>query len=45
MRLDDPEHLASFSRAHVMILPQRRRRFLITDANQPSPPLVDSTWT
>lgn len=34
MRLDDPERLASFSRAHVMILPQGRRRFLITNANQ-----------
>ena len=34
MRLDDPERLAGFSDAHVMILPQGRRRVLITDTNQ-----------
>jgi hypothetical protein len=34
VHFDDPERFAGVRRAHVMILPQGRRRFLVTNANQ-----------
>jgi hypothetical protein len=34
VRFDDPERFASVRRAHMMILPQGRRRFLVCDPNQ-----------
>jgi hypothetical protein len=34
VRFDDPERFAGVRRAHVMILPQGRCRFLVANANQ-----------